>query len=214
MKKTIVIKGYQFSYEEEAITYDDNFSITEDAAKEILTLTKSLFDSKGIKFYLAYGSLLGAIRDNGLIKGDEDVDVYSFQEEAIVENLPYFYDKGLKVVRYSPGRFLTFRKNKDSYIDVYIARPLRRSIWSIYCYSLTQLNTPKKYFIGEKEIEFLGVKCFIPEKSEELIEFWYGKNWRTPVRGHKFYYEVKSAYYFHLIWNNHLKKYIKKMLGR
>lgn len=37
--------------------------------------TKELFSLIELPFYLAYGTLLGAVRDHALIPGDEDVDV-------------------------------------------------------------------------------------------------------------------------------------------
>lgn len=30
-------------------------------------------------------------------------------------------------------------------------------------------------------MDFLGESFNIPSHSIELLEFWYGKNWRTPI---------------------------------
>ena len=69
--------------------------------------------------------------------------------------------------------------------------------------------TPKKYFKNYTSVNFLGLDCKCPENPEDILEFWYGKTWRTPVRGHKFYYEVKSAYYLRRI----VKPFIQKLIG-
>ena len=70
------------------------------------------------------------------------------------------------------------------------------SIWKLYCCNLDGKPTPKKYFAKTEPISFLGLDCQCPGHPEELVRFWYGKDWRTPVAGHNFFYEVKSHYYW------------------
>ena len=151
--QTIIIKGDAFSFDDEKISYSNIQSISEDDAKSILQLTKQLFDEIGLKFYLAYGTLLGAVREKGIIKGDEDVDVFVVDEETLYSNLPFLYEKGLKVVRVQRGGMYSFRINERCYIDVYVLRPFRHSVWKLYCYSLHKKATPKKYF---KKFDTIG----------------------------------------------------------
>lgn len=200
-KKSLTINGECLEYidESESLAWANAVPITEDDAKKTFQLTKTLFDSIELKFSLAYGSLLGAIRDHGLIKGDEDIDIYIWQEDILWNNLIYLYNNGLKVCRAVPGEYYSFRVNDNAYIDVYVMRELKKGIWKNSCYSLSGLNTPKKYFKGYHTIDFLGCSCLCPDNPEALLEFWYGKDWRIPKKGHNFYYEVKSAYYWHWI---------------
>lgn len=44
------------------------------------------------------------------------------------------------------------------------------------------------------------LSCMCPKNPEKLVAFWYGKNWRTPVRGHKYIYEARSHYYYIKYW--------------
>lgn len=213
MKKTIEVNGAPFEYEEECISYTNNFAISENDAREILSLTQTLFKEKGISVYIAFGTLLGAIREHALIKGDEDVDVYTDDEEGVLNSLDFFYKRGLRLVRYVKGRLFSFRMNEKSYIDVYVRCPISGfSIWKLYCCNLDGKPTPKKYFTTTEPIRFLGLDCQCPGHPEELVRFWYGKDWRTPVTGHNFFYEVKSHYYWRKVIDS-LKYLIQMVTG-
>lgn len=210
MQKTIIIKGKPFTFEQQRLTYEDSSPISEENARALLTTTKQLFNEIGLDFYLSFGTLLGAIREHGLIKGDEDVDIFITDEQKLIENLPYLNERGYKIIRAHEGNTYSFKIKEEGYIDVYILRSIKGfSIWSSYCYSLCEMYTPKSFFKGYEPIEFLGVECMCPKNPEKIVEFWYGKSWRTPIRGHKFYYEVKSHWY----WLNKIKPGLQTIIG-
>ena len=209
VKRTIIIKGVPFSYDEIELSYANTNPMSPEDGRCILIKTRDLLKLKGLNVYLTFGTLLGAVRDKAIIKGDEDVDVFVDNEEMLVESIPYLYENGLKVFRCSKGSVYSFCMGTNTYIDIYILRPLKWSIWSFYCYALHKNVTPKKFFKEYQNIEFLGDTFMCPKNPESLLEFWYGKSWRTPIKGHKFLYEVKSAYFFH----NQLKPFVQKMIG-
>lgn len=203
---TILIKGVPFTYEDEIndITNDNNTPISIEDAKDLLQKTKILFGDIGLQFSLAFGTLLGAVRDKGIIKGDEDVDIFIWDEDVLFNNLQYLKNNNFKLCRFVKGRLYSFRVNNRSYIDVYIKRPLGFSFWSIYCTCLYDKAVPRSLVSEFEEIEFLDGQYLVPKKPERLLEFYYGKSWRIPVKSHKFIYEVKSRYYW---------KYIKSRLN-
>ena len=122
--KELIIRGERFVYEDESetITYDNIQPITIEDAKHLLRKTKQLFDKIGLPIFLAYGTLLGAVREKSLILGDEDVDVYVTDERKLYDNIPWLSDNGLCLCRLYEGSLYSFKINKDAYIDVYILR--------------------------------------------------------------------------------------------
>ncbi len=201
------INGQWLEYEDERDEIINYGSITEKDAAEVLHKAKQLLDEAGIPFSLGFGSLLGAVREKGhVVKGDQDVDIFTWEEEKLRDNLVDFYSKGLKVTRIYPGRQYCFRVNMNCFIDIYIMRELDGILnlpWRFYCISLAWGEAPKKFFTGWSKIEFLGEECMCPRDPEKLLEFWYGADWRIP-QDKKGNYSVKA---FHLYW-----KYIRMMM--
>lgn len=213
-KTTIIIDGRPFTYEDEIddIVYEVSKPISIEDGLNLLKQTKLLFSNINLDFYLAYGTLLGAIREKTIIPGDEDVDVFTDDEQKLLNNLPYLYENNYKVCRINPGKLYSFRVNENAYIDVYILRPFKFAIWKLYCYSLSNHATPKKYFKEYQDIQFLGETFRCPKNPEKLIEFWYGKDWRQPKSGKKYYYEVPPAHYWRQ-FRNRISPMIKMIIG-
>lgn len=199
------INGQWLEYEDEGDNILNYEPISDEDAAETLHKTKELLDEAGIKFSLAFGSLLGAVRDNGHVaKGDKDVDLLIWEEDKLRNNLIDFYSKGLKVTRIYPGRQYSLRVNMNSFIDIYIMRELEGILnlpWRFYCSQLAWWEVPKKFFARWSKITFLGEECMCPENPERLLEFWYGSDWRIP-QDKKGTYHVKA---FQVYW-----KYIEK----
>ncbi len=63
---------------------------------DILIYLKDLCDENNLKYYLAYGTLLGAVRHKGFIPWDDDVDVFMPRED---------YYKLLQVMKEKPHQY-------------------------------------------------------------------------------------------------------------
>ena len=63
--------------EEEARRYDEMNDVIYDLLCELDRVCQ-MYD---VKYYLAYGTLIGAVRDHGLIRWDDDVDVFIANQE-------------------------------------------------------------------------------------------------------------------------------------
>jgi len=198
-KSTVIINGHPFEYEEEQLSLDTGKPISEEDALYVLKLTKQLLNTKGINFYLYWGTLLGAVREKGIIKGDEDVDVYIDEEEKFFSAIPYFYENGLKIIRIRPHYYYSFRAPNGYYIDFYVVCPLRYSPWAWTCKRINHYYQPKWIFEEHEEIDFLGEKFLCPKNPEKVLEVLYGPSWRVPMKGHHFPSEVKSAHIYHTI---------------
>lgn len=193
-KTTIQINGKPFTYsdEDDDISYESLKAITVDEARKLLETTKKLFDNCSIKYSLAFGTLLGAVRDKTIIKGDEDVDVLVYSEKDIRNNLQYLSDNGLKLCRIQGNLLYSFKADTNGFIDVYIINKLPISIWSLWCDSIINRAIPRRYIRKLDEIEFLGDYYPCPKHPEKILEFWYGKTWKIPIKGHIYTYEVPS----------------------
>ena len=212
-KTTIIINGQAFTYDDEIddITYDNSKPLSYDDAKELLSLTKKLFVECGISFSLAYGTLLGAVREHGLIPGDDDIDLMSFDEETLYNSLPYLSEHGLKVCRIHPYVY-SFKNGKDCYIDVYPIRKFHGKIWKLWCYDMINKAIPKRFFKRFEEIEFLGDKYNIPADYDGILTSWYDKNWRIPVHGHGLWIVGEKSYHYWKIYYPRFKERVKKLI--
>ena len=169
--------------------------IEEDDARILFHKLKELFDEAGIQFSLVYGSLLGAVRNGTVIPGDGDMDIYIWDEEKLRAHIVDFHNRGLKLCRCSPGVLYTFMVGPECRIDVYVYGELKGILslpWRRSCIGIMGNETPRKFFTGYREIEFLGEKVLCPENPERLLEFWYGPDWRIP-QDKKGTYKVRSA---------------------
>jgi len=161
---------------EEAI----NIENTTKALKEV----KEILDGLGITFFLMSGTCLGAIRENGLIPWDDDVDIGSVfshhgcEEESLEAMVTTFRNKGFltKLLRNGPHAFLPFIKYsaKISWTGFYIIDGKIEQYPSI--------NMPASFFTDLKEIDFLGEKFYVPNPPEEYLRLKYGNEWRIPKK--------------------------------
>lgn len=175
----ISIKGKAFHFEEMEITYENSHIIDNTTARQNLLDFKAVLDKSRVKFLLMHGTLLGAIREHDFIKHDIDIDTCTFEEEKLVETIPELSKAGLQLCRYEKNVIYSFIRG-GVYIDVYIVNKLQGLISPFYVRYLYRV-IPRKYFRHTKQIDFLGQRFRIPNHSIRLLEFWYGKDWRTPV---------------------------------
>lgn len=186
-----------FEFEEEELVCENLKEISSEDAKAVLFKTQDVFFQIGIDIYLAYGTLLGAVRDQTIIPGDLDVDVFIKNEEKMFQNLQYIEECGLKLIRAFNNTY-SFRldNNPNCFIDVYIMKPTF-SVWGLYCYRFKIEMVPKKY-LKDGDILFLGRSFKCPKDPERLLKFWYGDTWNIPVgKSEKTYtYDVPTHYYY------------------
>lgn len=191
----VEINGQILEYEEKNIP---EYPLEYDDARALFCKTKELLDKAGIKFALGYGSLLGAVRGDGIIKTDTDMDIFTWEEEKLRGNLISFQKAGLKIWRITPGWGYSFITDESkAHIDVFILKELtgwKTLPWRLHCISLGGWITPRKYFREWGEVEFLGEKVRCPANPEKILEFWYGSDWRIP-QNKKGMYRAKSRYY-------------------
>lgn len=145
--------------------------------KDILFATKSILDRHDIKFWLSYGTCLGAVRDKIFIKGDTDIDIaiYFEDRDKVLSIILEFEERDLNLIRMTwNGCLLTFRKGND-YIDIYVYKKTEKG-WQTPDFE----NMQKDYFDKLDSISFLGKEFLIPQNVEDYLSYFYGADWRIP----------------------------------
>ena len=153
--------------------------IDREKAKENLLLLKKITDKAGLKFALAFGTALGAIREHNFIEHDEDIDlwVHYSDRDLLLSLLFELRENGFEVARWDRRGCLSIIRNKE-YIDLAIYYPDDRAEAIMSCCGDPM---PRKYIEHWVKIPFLGDKFYIARDWEEMMEFRSGKDWRIPV---------------------------------
>lgn len=175
----ININGKPFHFQDIELTYENSHVIDATVAKNNLLDFKRIMDNENIVFCIMHGTLLGAIREKGFIGHDIDIDTCVLDEQKLIEAIPMLDREGLKLCRYEPTGIYSFIRN-GVYIDVYIVNELKGIMNPFYVRYLYKV-IPRKFFKNLKTMEFLGETFTIPNHTLQLLEFWYGKNWRIPT---------------------------------
>jgi len=195
--------------------------INKEIAHENLVLLQKILDSHNLNWGLAFGSLLGAVREHDFIDWDEDIDLYVIEEEEeIFKNALWeLRDAGFELIRYERRGLYSIRR-KGEYMDFYVLSKindeLRQTKGGGYIF--------EKYLRYQVDVDFRGIKIRVPRKYDEYLTFQYGE-WRTPVRFYnpkmniikKFllvlYYYIRmlmpDKLYFRLLRKRHIKDFEK-----
>jgi hypothetical protein len=182
--KYILIDGKPHYYTEVKL-YHGRRQMNLSIAKENLKLFHSIIEESKLTYGLFNGTLLGAIRENDLIRFDEDTDVYLLDEDKdkFFRLLDVFNQHGFNVVRWEDDGLLSLMR-KEEYIDIYFFR--KRKKFGVF--NLRVLNNefeyPAENLENPERREFLGLSFPVPGKPEEIVEQIYGKDWKIP-RIHK-----------------------------
>jgi len=145
-------------------------------ASRLLLDVKSILDENNIEFFLVFGTLLGAHRDNDFIAHDTDIDIaiLDTSDNAIAKlrNSGVFAEKNILFFR---GRHYSLTRD-GVYMDIYIFSENDTD------YRCANYKIPKEHFpLGG--IRFLDSDFKAPRNITRYLEDEYGPDWKTPVIG-------------------------------
>lgn len=151
--------------------------------EEILKLTINILNNNNIRYYLDAGTLLGIIRNNYFIEGDDDIDIGIFADE-----IKFWQMDNLKNDLIKAGFFI--RRNQKNVLILNHPSNCQIELW------LNQYDKTNKYYYhsGWKgififpdiylnnliSIKFLDQNFYIPNQPEAYLENLYGKEWNIP----------------------------------
>lgn len=203
MKRHIITPNGKYTYTFVPI-FEGVKKIDKHQAKENLFLFKKIMDKHKLKFLLAFGTLLGAVREHDFIDHDEDIDLIMKKSDMdkFLSLLFEFRKYGFEVIRYERRGFLSLMR-KGEYIDFYFYEPYPEDTDLMYC---CHAIFPKKLLEETAPITFLGKDFNAPRDYRKMMEISYGKDWMTPIE--KFDFKLSMCERF----KQWLKQYIKAML--
>jgi len=149
-----------------------------DVAKENLLLMKEVLDRRNIKFWLLYGTLLGAVRDKNFIAGDNDIDLgfYYSDAEEVYNALLKLQTLGFNIFRVTADSTFVQISRNGVYIDIVLWNQEHETMWRCGDY-----YEPHNFFSEFIEWPFLDTTFLIPKKYEEYLRVhYYGENWKIP----------------------------------
>ena len=179
--------------------------IKENGPEALSIMTKIAMEEK-CRYWLFWGTLLGAYRDKGFIKHDEDIDTGMFDYDITVSFVDKLLRNGFKLLAiivdkdFEGGFHLAF-DYKGVKLDIYSfhkdVREGKTTAFAPLPYDSTVWGQSKRNDIFDvfhitmsswnslEEIEFEGINTWIPENTDEILRTAYGADYMTPIVGRK-----------------------------
>jgi hypothetical protein len=172
-----------------------------DNANKALRESSDMLDKMGVRHYLAFGTVLGIVRDGEIIKWDWDIDYiingedldkfdpimvkkHGFYEYKRKQDIPKAIINGVEDEQ-TYVRTISFKKYgvRIDLDPMYISKDGKNRIIlkgrkrQKFC-----AKHPAEWF-GDKTIEYNGKKYLIPSPIDEYLKSNYGDGWKKPQFG-------------------------------
>jgi len=149
------------------------------AAQRNLGAVIQALNKQGAKHWLHAGTMLGCVRDHGLIPYDNDIDISCLMDQAelVCEAIRDLLSQGFELLRCYGDNALVSIVRENVYIDFYL-----------YAFSGDGYYVNYSDVLCEEDLktfpcDFLEISVNVLNNPERILEEWYGKDWRIPQRG-------------------------------
>ena len=194
--------------------YGHTERINKENAAYLLNTLKKVFEENGIELILAYGTLLGAIREHDFIGHDNDMDtmIWGKHMQKCLDLAPELEKYGIKLECYVlPWIFTYSYKGVTCDIDL-INEPIY-PLNKRYCLLESQY-IQRSFFEHTEKYEFQGEMHNVPAHPEVLLEYHYGKNWRIPGGPHARLQSKLFFWYYIDRQIQRVKRFLKRKLDK
>jgi len=201
-------------------------NIMQEKRKYFLFKVADVLENNNIKFFLSFGTLLGAIREQNFIKWDNDIDI-GFKTNYFSNNPELWYKvvKELNEFNITPNVIWYNHASTSMLYKYEVFTDIYKSIPQYYTDTISmdiyyhikrgdryyvdlqglQYFFPDKFISNLGKIDFLGREFNTPLNPEEYLTFMYGKNWSKPKKKAKGTNnrikrpEIKEIHYKHIL---------------
>jgi len=160
-------------------------SIVQIKARKNLLEIKEVFDNLKIKFWLALGTCLGAVREGHFISYDGDVDIMMLARDLSPKMYRVFHKiASFRSISHWPDKPMVIEIRKGMKIHIllkYYFSPKDIYIWPASHPYWQNCIMPGRSLRDDYWVNFLDTTFRAPNPPEEYLEQLYGKNWRIPL---------------------------------
>lgn len=170
--------------------------------KNVLQQFDKAMNEGGYFYTLAFGTMLGAVREHGFIKHDLDIDVYMWSEDWSTKLQTHLKKYGFELLHCflvdegALGREETYIKDNVTIDIFYLYPPIDK--YPYCCDFLMYPGTatfrqsisehggliPRRIELpiskNRTNIQFEGMSLFIPKNYDEILSFRYGPDYMIP----------------------------------
>ena len=194
------LKPFYYSYKEKSIK--ERTRIFHQNAFSVLKDFDDALSSHNVKYTLAFGTLLGAVREHGFIKHDLDIDTAIWHDEylpdipSILRSAGFTLIHSFSVDNGRKGLEQTYIKNNVTIDIFYFYHPINKYPYTCIWYSLPGSSTwresmKKEGYVGVARLELPFSRDIIsvnlgplslpaPSNYSEFLEYRYGPDYMIP----------------------------------
>ncbi|WP_273804029.1 LicD family protein [Providencia rettgeri] len=170
--------------------------------KQMLDKIHFFFNEKKLTYWLEYGTLLGAVRNNKIIPYDYDVDLSLLQSEWNIETRNELGKLGFQFIREIAVNEVVYEESynykgitvdlfycsiEDNIVNTPVFRPFKNMTWneSLVQKGGFELYLFKNPYNGVQEILFENKQWYIPKNASLHLISYYGNNYMIPEKNWK-----------------------------
>jgi hypothetical protein len=167
----------------------------------IMNVTDRILKENNIKYFITCGTLLGSVREKGIIPWDNDIDIGIFQEDfnkvlALKEN---FAKENLNLYMYEKDQILQLHSNViDAHLDFFPYVLDDDNNTYIHYDKLNRERYPTEKFNKDELLPIKDTYTFGPltnisgpNDGDKCLVHIFGPDWRTPIN-----YGKNNNYFF------------------